>query len=184
LGQQRAWYKKVNGAFTYYDDFCGFNFPTSILKPFFVGLFDPLSPDEKEVLNRLKKIDKGHYFIATAKGDLCTFKHELAHAFYYLHPQYKKAMDKIVDKLTTRERREVRRWLKESGYAESAMLDEMQAYISADHQWMYENDVLISPSVHYEAKEILDKYISRLGKVGKIPNGTAKLTKVTRRPEY
>ena len=53
LGQIRSWYSNTYGADTYQNDWSGFNFPSIILKPFREGLFDPLTDEEKALLNIL-----------------------------------------------------------------------------------------------------------------------------------
>lgn len=50
LEQFMDWYAKRYGNFTYYEDWAGFNVPSTALQPFYEGKFDPLSEKEKEFL--------------------------------------------------------------------------------------------------------------------------------------
>ncbi|MEB3209634.1 MAG: hypothetical protein VKK63_12075, partial [Synechococcus sp.] len=43
VGQVRSWYSSTYGANTYEKDWSGYNFPSTVLKPFRDGLFDPLT---------------------------------------------------------------------------------------------------------------------------------------------
>jgi hypothetical protein len=90
LAEYKAWYRSVRGSFSYADDWAGFNFPDPILKPFRAGRFDPLTSAEREVLEALARQKGRFYVIATAQGNQRALEHELAHAFYYLRPAYRR----------------------------------------------------------------------------------------------
>ena len=45
-----AYAKKKDDTFSYYEDFAGFNFPSTVLRPFLAGKFNPLTRKEKAVL--------------------------------------------------------------------------------------------------------------------------------------
>ncbi len=44
------WYAKRYGNFTYYEDWAGFNVPSTAMQPFYEGKFDPLSEKERQLL--------------------------------------------------------------------------------------------------------------------------------------
>ena len=50
LEQYMDWYAKEYGAFTYYEDWSGFNVPSTAFTPFFRGRFDPLLRKEQRLL--------------------------------------------------------------------------------------------------------------------------------------
>ena len=128
LDQYKAWYRSVRGSFSYAEDWAGFNFPDPILKPFRAGLFDPLSPAEEQILEALEGQRGRFYVIASAQGNQRALEHELAHAFYYLSPAYRRrslALQKGRDFSALIER------LKEGdGYDPMVFQDEIQAILA------------------------------------------------------
>ncbi|MBN1386198.1 ABC transporter ATP-binding protein [Candidatus Woesearchaeota archaeon] len=89
---------KATGRFTYHEQWFGFNIPSHILDPFYAGRFDPLSDKEKLLLGEFEALrDKRFYLIGT-HGEVSpdVLDHEIAHAFFYTRPDYKKAAMKIV----------------------------------------------------------------------------------------
>jgi hypothetical protein len=128
LAQYKQWYTSVRGSFSYADDWAGFNFPDPILEPFKAGRFNPLTPAEREVLKALAGQKGRFYVIATAQGNARALEHELAHAFYYLLPAYRRrslAIQKGGDFSDLIER------LKEGeGYDPMVFKDEIQAILA------------------------------------------------------
>jgi hypothetical protein len=130
LEEFQDWYaKKHSNEFTYYTDWVGFNFPSHVLGAFDSGAFNPLSQKEQQFLKLFQPLwlNRSSYFyiIATFDDDLDVFKHELAHAFYYLAKDYKARADAIMKKYDTSV---VRDLLLKSGYAKHVIKDEIQAY--------------------------------------------------------
>src|SRR5690242_20121476 len=81
LEQYMDWYVAQFGAFTYYQDWAGFNVPSTALQPFYEGKFDPLLEKEKRLLRLFKRLRGRFYVIGVYdSGDLT---HELAHALYF-----------------------------------------------------------------------------------------------------
>ena len=87
--QYVAWYKRVRGAFSYPDDWGGFNIPGKILTPFRGGAFDPLTKRERALLEALKDVQPQDYVIGTLDEDPEALAHELAHAFWHLDGAYR-----------------------------------------------------------------------------------------------
>src|ERR1700730_3525707 len=54
LEQYMDWYASRYGNFTYYQDWAGFNVPSTALQPFYEGKFDPLSEKEMQLLGVFK----------------------------------------------------------------------------------------------------------------------------------
>jgi len=121
------------GRFIYCNYYEGFNVPSHILNPFFEGKFDPLSDEEKRLLEKVSKIDnEKFYLIGTRKnGSHEDIKHELGHGFYYTDPEYRKKVQAIMRKLDTESRKKIDKYLQDRDYHPSVFSDERQAYFLA-----------------------------------------------------
>ena len=123
------------GGFTYHKtdihwgDWAGFNFPSEALAPFIQGLFDPLTEKEAAFISTFRYRTDKFYIIGTIIGDTGTYKHELAHALYYISDKYKKEVDSLLLKVSLTP---ILDKLKETGYTSEVFLDESQAYLISD----------------------------------------------------
>jgi hypothetical protein len=126
-----TWYRTTRrGKFSYFSDWTGFNFPSSVLDPFKDGSFGDLTAREKSVLKKFSK-EKKFYLIGTFKGtskktDQGILNHEIAHAMFYLNPKYKKEVLKVLAPLKLAP---IFRYLKNQGYHKDVYLDEAHAYL-------------------------------------------------------
>lgn len=137
LGQIKSWYSQMYGADTYNKDWHGFNFPSTVLKPFREGLFDPLTDEEKALLN-LFKYRHDSFYIIGAQDD-ATLRHELSHALYYHSVKYKISIDQLCKKYQ-KELKKISTYLIQKGYDKSVLNDELQAYITDnDDTFIVEN---------------------------------------------
>jgi len=128
-----------NKEFTYYYDWNGFNMPDYAVKNFLAGKFDPLSPEEKWLMDNIRtNVDtsKPYYIVGYSNGDEPTINHERAHALYYLSPEYKEDVDAIVDSIPKSELGTLNEFLKVRNYHPSVYKDEMQAYLMADKDYL------------------------------------------------
>lgn len=143
LGQLREWYCQHRGAWTYYDDWNGFNFPSHILEPFKAGMFDPLSKAEVELFNALRYIPGKFYVIGTHEGDDSsdTLKHERLHALYYINVAYKREIDECLKYIFPAKLSPLRNHLRELGYHEDVIDDEVQAYLGASTAYLEEEGI-------------------------------------------
>lgn len=130
----KQWYIKLKGKFTYYQEWDGFNIPSRILKRFYQGHFDPLSKNEKMILELFKNEKHNFYIIAVhGKEHAEILKHELAHGLFYTHPAYKKEVIKIMKKYSLSHIK--KELLSLGGYNKKVLNDEIQAYaISLSHE--------------------------------------------------
>lgn len=127
-----AWYRqKKNGKFDYYDFWGdGFNIPSHVLNAFYSGEFKNLTAKEKLILNAFR--NRRHtkfYVIATAKNsETKTFEHEIAHALYYLNPEYRAEIEQVLNSIDIRP---VEKFLKEfyGDYHDSVLRDEAHAWL-------------------------------------------------------
>ncbi|SHN73456.1 ABC transporter ATP-binding protein [Bradyrhizobium erythrophlei] len=129
LEEYMDWYAKRHGNFTYYEDWAGFNVPSTAFRPFYEGKFDPLSRKEKQLLRLFKDLRHRFYVIGIygtgAKGSLT---HELAHALFFIDDAYRKAVNEAMRGYDTSK---LAKEIAEAGYAKHVIPDEIQAYIVA-----------------------------------------------------
>src|SRR3989344_4556885 len=129
-----AWYASEFGAFTYHQDWSGFNIPSWVLEPFKNGEFDPLTAKEKNLLNFFKNIYGDFYIIgATSQDEECadTIKHEFAHGAFFTNKEYR---EDVINFLNAKKPHVVRVALQEMGYADNVLEDETNAYLLTEHQ--------------------------------------------------
>lgn len=147
LGQVRHWYSVRYGGDSYHNDWVGFNFPSRVLNPFRQGLFDPLTNEEKNLLDILKYRHDNFYIIGAQ--DDSVLRHELAHALYDYNLNYSKAIDQIIAQ-HKKELKKVIKYILDKGYDISVVNDEIQAYVTdSDDKYILE----------HTPKHILDKII-------------------------
>jgi hypothetical protein len=137
LNQLKKLYTEQQGWWSYYGDWGGFNVPGRVVRKFFKVFKDDLRPDERRVLKILEKnkmMDSDRfYIIGTVHKDRWTFDHELAHAFFYIYPKYRKQAKKIVaafKKASEKHYEEIVATLKKWGYCDKVMVDEIHAYLA------------------------------------------------------
>ena len=126
LEQFMDWYAARFGAFTYFQDWSGFNVPSTALTPFRRGRFDPLSQKERRLLALFKKEREPFYVIGiAAEQDL---QHEIAHALYFMQPAYRNAVRAAMREYDTSA---LRKRLAAMGYHRHVLADEVHAYLTA-----------------------------------------------------
>lgn len=137
------WYAKANGGvFSYPDDWAGFNVPGWVFKEVLEsGKIEDWNQYDEFMLSIINEIkvklppddSDRFYLIGTRKGDEETVEHELAHAFYYIFPEYKREVNALIAKLQN-ERPELVRLvyecLEDAGYDQTVHDDELQAYFA------------------------------------------------------
>ena len=129
LEQFMDWYAGRYGNFTYYQDWAGFNVPSTALQPFYAGRFDPLSAKEKALLRLFEGLRERFYVIGIYEADKDdSLTHELAHALFFMDDGYRKAVRKAMRGYDTGE---LARKIADAGYARPVIPDEIQAYIIA-----------------------------------------------------
>jgi hypothetical protein len=127
--QYMDWYAAVHGDFTYFVDWSGFNVPSTALRPFYEGKFDPLLEKEKRFLRLFDRMRSPFYVIGvTADAPRADYIHELAHAFYFSDLSYRRAVRSAMRSFDTSA---LRRELSEMGYARHVISDEVHAYLVA-----------------------------------------------------
>lgn len=121
------WQGVMQGYLEYWD---GMNMSLTDFNRFVKKFNGELSQREKDVKKFADKLDRGGYIIYVATGGLVTtLRHEFAHAFAYVYPEYKKSVQAIVDSITPEIKDKFIRGLAMSGYNPDVYNDEIQAYI-------------------------------------------------------
>jgi hypothetical protein len=129
LEQYMDWYAARHGSFTYYQDWSGFNIPSTALQPFFDGKFDPLSEKEKQLLRLFKGLKQQFYVIGVFdRGAGNELVHELAHALFFTDAAYRTAVRTAMRGYDTTA---IAKQLTQAGYAKQVIPDETQAYLVA-----------------------------------------------------
>lgn len=162
LGEFKKWYAEQYGAFTYYQDTDGMNFPSTCLEPFFQGLFDPLTESEQATIDALRPRANGSpfYVIATEAGAYDTIEHECCHGLYWLYEGYREAVHSIIN--SNRQKiKSVDKFLKDQGYSRKVWEDELQAFICANYSYLQDEKLIEVPrKVHSEIRKVYDKYMN------------------------
>lgn len=153
-GQFKQWYSLTYGADTYRSDWSGFNFPSSVLKPFRQGLFDPLTDGEKTILTLLKYRTDDFYIIGSNTDDV--LKHELCHALYHFNQQYSDAILELIKNHDKQIKKAFDHLLK-LGYHKKVLIDELQAYI-LDDDYFEKHDIFLPKQLIADVKKLHQKY--------------------------
>lgn len=132
------WYAKEygRGVFSYTTDWVGFNIDGEMIRKVVAAGIPDINHYDRtmlEIESRCNDLAKSKYCIIgtfksrTAKS---TIRHEVAHAYYYLIPEYKAQMDKLTNDLDPKFRQDLFENFRSLGYRENAYCDETQAYLS------------------------------------------------------
>ena len=126
-------YAKHTGNFTYFTDWSGFNIPGNIVCEYKDNhLASGVSYLNKErllfasVSQYIQDYGEDFYLLAIYKET--DIKHELAHACYYLYPEYRKGINKLINK-RLKHFKDQKKKLLEMGYRPDMIDDEQQAYL-------------------------------------------------------
>lgn len=128
LEQYMDWYAARHGNFTYYQDWSGFNVPSTAFAPFYAGAFDPLTHKERRLLALFAGLKGRFYVIGIYEGHGSTLTHELAHALFFTDSDYRKGVREAMRSYDTRT---LGRQIAKAGYAQHVIEDETQAYLIA-----------------------------------------------------
>ncbi len=132
-------YAKKQGNFTYTCDWGGFNVPGHVIREFYQLFAKNLLMKEETLFDLIWPVNhkgcwtppRDPYYVIATYDDEC-LDHELAHAMYYLDPEYKATADALVKGLDPDVRKAVTKWLLDKGYSKPQVPDEINAYLSTD----------------------------------------------------
>jgi len=126
-GQLRKWYSETYGTNTYHHDWSGFNLPSVVLIPFKDGLFDPLTDEEKNLLELFRYRHDNFYIIGAQ--NTATLRHELSHALYASNEKYKNEINRFLNN-NRQKIKKASKYILDKGYCKDVLFDELQAYIT------------------------------------------------------
>jgi hypothetical protein len=133
-------YAEKTGAFTYFEDWGGFNVPGDVIIKFRDEFYGEMRPKEWALLHDVGDFvyrrDPKFYLIGThgtLDGNGASYvEHEMAHAYFYLEPMYKNMCDIVYSLLASDIKDKLKEKLLKMGYNEDVVPDEVQAYFSTD----------------------------------------------------
>lgn len=133
-----AWYAQKYGAWTYSKDWYGFNIPSKVLQPFRHGKFDPLTDNERRLLEVSKNGTGDFYIIGvtpSAEYFTETVKHEFVHGAFHVNSNYRCDVIKCLNdhKIGT-----IKNALSNMGYHSDVHEDETNAYVLVEPETMSE----------------------------------------------
>jgi hypothetical protein len=136
--QYMDWYVKEvcdNGAFSYHEDWTGFNIPSTVIEEVKrIGILDLNQHDTRmfDIYDEARMIhgDGDFYLIGIKEDDDKTLEHEVAHGLYYINTEYKEEVNKIWDSFTHQSKALLKEYLSDAGYPDKVHIDESQAYLS------------------------------------------------------
>lgn len=154
IGQFKNWYSEKYGFDSYRFDWVGFNFPSNTLKPFKDGLFDPLTENEKVIVDYFKYRNNDFYVIGS--NDKEVLKHELCHALYYYNKNYKNEINELFEKNKLKISKAIKHLIK-IGYRKDVVFDELQAYI-LDKNYFEDLEIEIPANIKEQVFNLKKKY--------------------------
>jgi ribosomal protein S9 len=125
-----------DGKLNYFHYWTGFNIPGNIYLEWAQQNMSDKTKWELALANVISKkldLEKPFYVIGGVKGDIEVIDHEIAHALYYMNPEYKDMMDTANYQFYKNLRGEYSKMvkaLKKMGYGDNVIKDEVQAYMS------------------------------------------------------
>ena len=162
LGQFRAWYAQKMNGFTYHDDWNGFNVPSSSLRPFRTGLFDPLSDQEKKLLELIPDRLENYYVIGTHSEDSAV-EHEVCHGLYFIDEKYRDEVNRLFARVKPGLLKPLEKFLLKIGYCEEVLVDEFNAYICEDTEYLDSKKVTY-PNITNDLKKLKKAALRRRSK--------------------
>lgn len=171
LEEFKEWYTKNSPKgkktrkFTYYSDWRGFNIPSHAFEPFYQGKFNPLSVEEKGILDLLRNKRKGKFYLIATFGKAPNYilRHEIAHGLYYTNQNYRKQARKIISKIDSKTKNSIQNFLaKSGGYSKAVWPDEMQAHMHSLPK-LRKSGLNTEPlnEIGRKMKDLLDTYINQ-----------------------
>jgi hypothetical protein len=154
IGQFKNWYSEKYGYDSYRFDWVGFNFPSNILDPFKKGLFDPLTENEKFIVDSFKHRSDKFYVIGSNSKDV--LNHELCHALYYYNENYRNEINILFEKNKSKLNKAAKHLIK-IGYRKDVVFDELQAYI-LDKNYFEDLEIEIPLSIKEQVFNLKKKY--------------------------
>jgi len=159
--------RRGESCFTYPEDWCGFNVPSNVIWDLYYSSdIEDLNQYDTVFHKIIDKITCGsnnneyrYYLIGAGTGDQKTQNHEIAHAFYYLHPTYKREMNKLIKEINNNLYIKINNFLIDSGYTKKVIDDEIQAYLSTGDSYLRDDGIKIPQYLTKKFQKIFEEYI-------------------------
>lgn len=171
------WYSKNHGdgAFTYTNDWSGFNVPSSVL----IEVSEAELPDlnrydiqMRSLIETVRKEEGEHrfYFIGTSEesdadeddSEDRVLDHEIGHAMYFINDEYRKDMDGLLDAMPRKNYNAAWVALQEMAYHPCTCRDEVHAYASTGP--CKELKKALPPKVRKPFEEAFQEWKERIAK--------------------
>lgn len=169
LKEFKEWYRVINGKFSYYLDWGGYNINAEILRPFYEGKFKRITVREAQLLHAFRNMEPYDFYIIGIveggrewTGDL---GHELSHAMFRVNKTYQKRTTKIINRCRHK-LKTLFRYLRRVKYCKHAWTDEAIAYLIHDSDWLAAEEGV---KIDHLRKEIAQ--LRHLFKIHKPKNG-------------
>ena len=146
-------------AFSYHLDWAGFNMPATIINEVWeLGILDPNHNDARmlEIYEKAKEMhgNENFYLIGVNIEDDGTLEHEVAHALYFINPEYNIEVNALCNTFSKETQALICEYLTETGYPEKVHIDETQAYLSNGSLQL--NDEISKKSIEFT--KLFEKY--------------------------
>ena len=160
--------RRGESCFTYPEDWCGFNISSNAIWYcyFANNIPNPNQYDEtfeiiiRKITENVNSIrDMKYYLIGANTGDERTKNHEIAHAFYYLHPSYKREMNKLIKEINKCSYNKITNFLLNAGYTKKVIDDEIQAYLATGDSYLQDDGIKISKNITKKFQKVFEEYI-------------------------
>ena len=170
IWEYMRWYSAKNkGVFTYTKDWSGFNIPFMKLVNCYVAnhLDSPYDRVMEEIADKILAMEhvnlSNAYVIGTKSDKGQTFEHELCHALYYTNREYKILVYAVSGLYLSEDTyNKLSENLKEIGYNNDVIPDEIQAYMMTNYKSKYFSkgvDMDELTEAHNKFKEQLNKFL-------------------------
>ena len=139
-------YKYANGIFSYTKDWSGFNISANIISNVLtkhgpIKDYNKYDVEMGKVYAKcIKKYPDEKFYIIGAVGVEGAMKHEIAHGTFFINPEYKKKMTKLVENLKPAFRNRMFEDFKKIGYAKKVYIDECQAYLATGLTYAFKGE--------------------------------------------
>lgn len=157
------------GVYTYNTDWHGFNVPGDVCRKFFDTFRGDLSVEEQEMMALPLPDGVGDYYVIGTHRDE-DVDHEIAHALFYLDPDYHFNVTMDVAefcKSFPRLSGTFGRWLYDRGYSANVLIDETNAYLATSDEayWREHFDSAVADTLWWASAIMRDRFRARIQEV-------------------
>jgi len=153
-------YSDKDGNINYFSFWDGFNVPMKQIHDFLLKFpKSELTRREKKVLKAVRTLPLNGTLITCEKGDESTLKHELSHCKFADNTAYRNEVLDVVHNIDFHLKKKFEGYLKELGYSNDVIPDEIHAYILVYDKEEYDE---CFPKIDFED---IEKYHNKLSSI-------------------